>query len=174
MPNRPLPPPASHYLLAAQGWLELGDSESAGSELAAIGVEHHGHPDFIEVSWHLEARHRNWERCIEMAEQLIQAAPERVDGWIHLSFALHELHRTTDAFEKLLTVVDRFPNVWTIPYNLACYCAQMGRLDEAREWYEKAAAQDRAAVESASESDNDLDPIRSWILSKKQTRKDEL
>ncbi len=154
--------------------MELGDPQSASEEFAAIGAEYRAHPDVIELSWHLEARSRNWDRCIAIADQLILAAPDRVDGWIHRSFALHELRRTSEAFEQLLAVVDRFPKVWTIPYNLACYCAQEGRLTEAREWFDKAAGLNRVAVEMAAADDEDLNPIRSWILSRKPTRKEEL
>jgi len=37
--------------------------------------------------------------------------------------ALHELKRTQEAFDLLLPAADKFPAPWTIPYNLACYCA---------------------------------------------------
>jgi len=28
-----------------------------------------------------------------------------------------------EAFDLLLPAADQFPRVWTVPYNLACYCA---------------------------------------------------
>jgi hypothetical protein len=42
------------------------------------------------------------------------------------------------AWEALLPVAEKFPTVSTIPYNLACYAAQLDRLDGARDWWEKA------------------------------------
>lgn len=47
----------------------------------------------------------------------------------------------------MLPVVDKFPKVWLIPYNLACYCAQLGQLDECKDWFKKAMAIDEAEKE---------------------------
>src|SRR4051812_39620774 len=68
----------------------------------------------------------------------LKVDPTRPDAWIHRSFALHELKRTQEAFDELLSGADRFPKVWTIPYDLACYCAQLERLEECKEWFTKA------------------------------------
>ena len=51
---------------------------------------------------------------------------------------LCELKRPGAAFDLFLPAAKRFPKVWLIPYNLACYCAQTGRLDECEEWLKKA------------------------------------
>ena len=56
-------------------------------------------------------------------------------------------------------MVDRFPKVWTIPYNLACYCAQLGRLDECRDWVKRAMAIDAGTVRRAAIDDPDLKPL---------------
>lgn len=52
---------------------------------------------------------------------------------IHRSFTLHELLVPGNP-GQLLPVADRFPKVWTIPYNLACYCSQLRRFEEAGAW----------------------------------------
>jgi len=74
--------------------------------------------------------HRDWSGRIlerEIAETIVNAAPERPEGWIHRSFALHELNRTLEALNQLLPVAEEFPDQWTIYYNLACYCSQFGK-----------------------------------------------
>jgi len=43
------------------------------------------------------------------------------------------------AWGMLLPAFEKFPEEPTIPYNLACYACQMKRLDEARQWLERAA-----------------------------------
>ena len=86
-------------------------------------------------------------------------APDRSDGWIHRSYALHALKQTQGAHDSLLPVADRFPQVWTIPYNLACYCAQLGRLDECEEWFKKAMTIDKQTVRQAAVDDPDLKPL---------------
>jgi hypothetical protein len=40
----------------------------------------------------------------------------------------------TKAWELLLPAFDKFPEITTISYNLACYACQLGQLDEARRW----------------------------------------
>lgn len=86
-------------------------------------------------------------------------APERSSGWIFRSFALHELKRTQEAFDLLLPISERFPKVWTIPYNLACYCAQLGRLEDCKEWFKKAMAFDEHTVKQKAIDDPDLKPL---------------
>ena len=59
-------------------------------------------------------------------------------GWVDRSYALHELKRTAEARDNLLRVVDKFPTEATMRYNLACYECQLGRLEEAKTWFQKA------------------------------------
>ena len=147
------------HLEAAEGWLELGLPLEAAAELAKITTLHQGHPDVLELRWHICAKEKQWPACMEIAATITQLAPDRVDGWIHRSFALHELHKTQEAFQQLFLVVDKFPSVWTIPYNLACYAAQLHRFDEAKKWLEQALALDKKTVQQAAQDDKDLQPL---------------
>jgi tetratricopeptide (TPR) repeat protein len=162
MTMTPFAPPDSHHLAAAQGWLELGNHIEANAELERIAPTLRAHPDVLEVRWHISAHAKKWDACVEIAGAAIKLDPNRPDAWIHRSFALHELKRTQEAFNRLLPVADRFPKVWTIPYNLACYCAQLGRLDESREWLKKAMAIDERTVTLAAADDPDLKPL--WAV----------
>ena len=67
---------------------------------------------------------------MKTADLLVQQALERPKGWIHRSFALHELDRT-EAYSKLNSVRQVFSDQWIIPYNLACYLTQLDRIKEA-------------------------------------------
>jgi hypothetical protein len=49
--------------------------------------------------------------------------------------------------------------VWTIPYNLACYSAQLQHLEEAEKWLKKAMAIDEKTVKRAAIDDPDLLPL---------------
>jgi len=157
---KPLLPPDSHHLRAAQGWLELGNAREAEAELARIPPGLRLHPDVLQVRWHIHARARDWERCVQIANASVQLDRSRPESWIHRSFALHELKRTQEAFDQLQPAANRFPAVWTVPYNLACYCAQLGRLEDARAWLRKAMALDAATVRRAAAEDPDLAPLR--------------
>ena len=93
-----------------------------------------------------------------IAETLVKVAPRETHGWTHRSFVLHEMNRTQEAFDLLLPAAERFPKCWLIPYNLACYCAQLGRLKDAWQWLEKAfALGDSKKVKLMALDDKDLE-----------------
>jgi predicted Zn-dependent protease len=94
----------------------------------------------LEARWHIYAHANKWEACVDIADAIVKLDPDRAQTWIHRSFALHELKRMQEAFDQLVPVADSFPQVWTIPYNLACYCAQLGRPTESEAWLKKAMA----------------------------------
>src|SRR5260370_41444926 len=121
---RPLEHPDELHLKAAQGWIEPGSYLEANEQLEKIRPHLRAHPDVLELRWHIFAKAQRWDACVDLAGAIIKLDPNRPDAWIHRSFALHEMKRTQEAFDQLLPVADRFPEVWTIPYNLACYCAQ--------------------------------------------------
>ncbi len=84
---KPLAPPDSHPLRAAQGWLELGNPLEADAELDEITPDFRAHPDVLEVRWHIYAHAKEWKACVDIARALVTLAPNRPDGWIHRSFA---------------------------------------------------------------------------------------
>ena len=69
------------------------------------------------------------------------------------------MQRTQEAFDQLLPVMDKFPKVWTIPYNLACYASRLHRFDEAQKWLKQAMAVDAQTVQAAAQEDEDLKPL---------------
>ncbi len=164
-----LTPPDSHHLLAAQGWLELGDYLEADAELESISPRNRIHPDVLEIRWRIYSSAKKWSACLDIASTLLMLAPERSFGWIHRSFALHELNRTQEAFDKLVLAAKEFPNEWQFPYNLACYCSQLGRLEDAKEWLKKAILIDEEPVENAGIDDPDLKPL--WNSMSRTIRK---
>ena len=50
-PVKPLQPPDTFHLQAAQGWMELGNHEEANEELELIDAPLRAHPDVLEVRW---------------------------------------------------------------------------------------------------------------------------
>lgn len=157
--SNPFERPDSIYLRAAQGWLELGLHLEANAELENITPQLRTHPDVLDLRWQIYAREKQWTGCVDIARTLTRLAPRRATSWIHYSYSLHELKRTEEALDNLLPVVNRFPGVWLIPYNLACYCSQLRRFAEARQWLDQAVAIDGDAVKQTAIADPDLKPL---------------
>lgn len=152
------------HLEAAEGWLELGAHIEAEVELEHISPENRAHSAVLEVQWQVLAKAKKWEAALDIASAIIRLSPEDTFGWVHRSFSLHELKRTAEAKDKLLQVVDRFPDEAIMRYNLACYECQLGHLDQARNWLEKAfKLSDPKKMKLMALDDVDLVPLRKCI-----------
>lgn len=157
---KPLQPPDSHYLNAAQGWLELGDCQSALDELDFINPVMRSHPDVLAVRCDIYTTAMKWPAVVAVASTLVELIPDRPSGWVRRSFALHGLKQTQQAFDLLLPAAEKFPEISTIPYNLACYCAQLGKLDEARRWlHQSYEIGNPRILKMAARHDPDLAPL---------------
>ena len=162
----PLPPPDGFHLSSAVGWLGLGNASEAKVELDSIAARHLHRLDVQAVKWDVFARLKRWPECLEIADALVEKWPCEPTGWIDRSFALHELDRTRDAYDNLVSVAGRFEKVWTIPYNLACYACQLDNLTEARVWLRKAfAIEDKKRLLKVAMEDPDLESMRNEIAS---------
>jgi hypothetical protein len=159
----PLMPPDTHHLSAAMGWRELGNPSEAANEIARISPAFVNHPDVLEVRWEICAAQKSWDAALEVAAVLLNKAPDRPSGWIHRAYAIRRVPGggLQQAWDALRPAFDEFPKVTVIPYNLACYAAQMGRLDEAWEWLHKAmeAAGDVESIKQMALADSDLEPL---------------
>jgi predicted Zn-dependent protease len=153
--------PERFYFSAAQGWLELGNPAEAQAELNQLPVPLRGHPDVLRLQIEIFAEAKQWEACANTAALLLRLTPDDPFPYIRRAFALHELRRTQDAHDTLTAVASRFPSEWVIPYNLACYCAQLGQIDVGMEWLIIATNRNRAAVRDAAVDDLDLVPLHS-------------
>jgi len=157
---KPLDPPDSFHVLAASGWVDLGNSAEAQLELEKVAPEWQKHPVVLQTKWLVYADQKQWEQAMRAAIELVETEPNEPLGWVHQSYALHELRRTSEARDQLLRVIDRFPGNATMRYNLACYECQLGNLDQARTWLEQAyRAGERAEMQAMALKDVDLKPL---------------
>lgn len=158
-----LEPPDTHHLSAAVGWLELGNPSEAGEEIARLSPPALNHPDVLEVRFTICAAGQRWDAAAEIAEALIGVAPERSSGWVHRAYALRRSQGggLPLAWAVLRPAFDKFPKVSIIPYNLACYAAQFGRLEEAWDWLHKAmeAEGDVGRIKQMALHDQDLQAL---------------
>lgn len=157
-----LTPPDTHHLSAAIGWLELGNHVEAGEELAKISAPFLEHLDILEVRWAICVAGKSWEVAAGVAELLLAKAPERVSAWIDRAYALRRMREggLQQAWQALRPAFEKFPTAPIVPYNLACYAAQSGRLAEAWEWLQKAAASGGLKkIKQMALADADLQPL---------------
>ncbi len=155
-----LQPPDNHHLSAAEGWLELGNSREALAELERITVAQQNRLEVLGTRWSITADLKLWDECVGIATRIVELAPKNVFGWIHRSYALHEMKRTQEARDLLLPAVRRFPKNETIPYNLACYECQLGNEAGARQWLKRAMVRsDPEGIRQQALEDPDLQSL---------------
>ncbi len=138
----------------------LGNVAEAEKELANLSPDLRAHPDVMQLQWQLFAQRKQWQACLDTASAIVKIAPMRPFGWIHRSFSLHELKRTQEAYDQLLPMTRRFARIATIHYNLACYSCQLGKLEEAWTWLQKAMKiLQPGKLKSMALEDEDLQPL---------------
>ncbi|HTR40858.1 MAG TPA: hypothetical protein VMH87_04520 [Pseudomonadales bacterium] len=158
---KPLDTPDSFHVQAAEGWLGLGDVESATNELREISPSERTHPAVLSVRYEIYSKTKQWDMAVEVANELIKMLPEEPFVWINLAYATRRKTGGSipDAKKILLAAEPKFSKHYLFKYNLACYCSQLGELKEAERWLKKAAAIDKAAVKKMASQDDDLKPL---------------
>lgn len=151
------------HLNAAEGWFGLGDLVSASDELEKITPAFRAHPAVLLMRCKIYQAAKKWGYLIEISQTLIEQLPKLADAWIHRSYALHELNQTREAFDLLLPAAKKFPKLPVIPYNLACYACQLGKLEDAMKQIEQAIdlADKKNDIRLDALEDPDLEPL--WL-----------
>ena len=146
-------------LQRAQGWLELRLPLEANEELDEIQAAMREHPEVLKLRYSIYSASTKWEMALQVANCLHHQLPDDPWGGTHAGTALFELGRTQEAKDLTLKLAVQFPKDWPVRYNLACYCAKLGEIKEAQEWFKAAMAIDEKTVRRIGIADPDLDPI---------------
>ena len=159
---KPLEPPDSHYLSAAIGWLGLGNVAEAGAELEKIAPQFQSHPDVLAVKFDIHAAAGKWNAAVEIAGTLTQMEPKQPGAWISLAYATRR--KTGGGIPQaraiLIQAQRTFPKETIIAYNLACYDCQLGDLDAAKTWLDKACTMGNVdRIKLMALQDPDLKPL---------------
>ena len=88
---------------------------------------------------------------VSRAEDPIRPHPKLTPGAVFPDVTVEQI--------TLKGCANSFLKLWTTPYNLACYCVQLGRLDECQVWFKMAMAIDEQTVKRAAIDDPDLKPL---------------
>lgn len=160
---------AAVNLRAAEGWVELENPREALLELEAIVEAERSHPAVLEMFFRVYSSWKKWKAAYEVASQLVEQFPKSAAGWIDRAFALRRMKSggLQSAFDSLLPAVKLFPFEPVIPYNLACYCAQLEKFPQARQWLDQAMViGDRKILRKMALNDPDLEPLKALGLLK--------
>ena len=159
-----------HRLNAVAGWLELGNSQEARSELENLPEEARGRAEVLEMRWMVDVAEQDWEKALATAQQFTELFPDNAGGWLHQAYAMRRAKGggLDAAWNFLRPALHRFSDEPVIAYNLACYACQMEQMTQARELLREALRRDptRNQVKRMALADADLEPlweeIRGW------------
>lgn len=151
-------PKTDKTLLAAQGYFELGMMDEALEELDLLPASLQEGAEVLQMRLFIHMRKKRWPEALDISRTLCRVLPEETMGFIHAAFCLHELRRTDEAKIFLLSGPAALLNEATYHYNLGCYDATLGNVEEAQAHLRKAFQLDGKFREYAR-TDPDLKPV---------------
>ncbi len=146
-------------LIAAQGYSELDMHECALAELARLPAALQHDAMVVETHLSIYMQARRFAEALPFGQELCRMRPEVPVGFIHAAFCFHELGKTREARELLISGPPALKAEATYHYNLACYEATLGNLEEARAYLATSFSLDRKLKDHARE-DPDLRVLR--------------
>jgi len=150
------------HLLAASGYAELDMTRESMTELDAISEEYQDRPEVLQVRLHNLMRHKRWSQALRVSQKLCRIAPECCTGFLHASFCLHELGKTAEAKKLLLKGPPLLLKEPIYYYNMGCYEALLGNVDNAQFHLQTSFEMDSAFRELAKQ-DPDLKALQNFI-----------
>ena len=126
--------PAPHHrtLQAAQGYLELGMVDEALAALDSLPVAARERVEVLHLRCSAHIQAKRWSEALAVGRLVCQLDPQGPPGFLQAAFCLHELGRTREAREVLLGGPSSLLNEATYHYNLGCYDAALGNIEEAQ------------------------------------------
>lgn len=118
-------------LLAAQGYIELEMPAEAMRELDSLPSADQDRAEVLHVRLFILMRAREWNKAMDVCDRLRRLDPNDTTGFIHGAFCLHELGETEQAKKLLLSGPAELLREATYFYNMGCYDAVLGNIDEA-------------------------------------------
>lgn len=163
MSSTSLDPADRHVLSAMQGWLLLGLPGEAEDEWTRLTPAGRAFREALHLRWQTCAARCDWAGGLAVADELEARHPDDPAAPLFQAYALRRVAGggLPRAWLVLHAAAEKFPEVDTIAYNLACYAAQLGRPDEGWEWYLRATqlTGDHAALTALALRDDDLRPL---------------
>jgi Flp pilus assembly protein TadD len=159
---KPIEPPDSHHLSSALGWLGLDNWREADEELQKLAPALRSHPTVLVVTYEIRAKAGKWDDAAEIARALVKAQPKDPQFWIWHAYATRR--RPGGGIPQAREILSQAQHLISveplISYNLGCYECQLGNLQSAWQWLERAfASRDPKSLKSLALEDRDLEPL---------------
>ncbi|HEY8994801.1 MAG TPA: hypothetical protein VIM71_09080 [Lacunisphaera sp.] len=142
----------------AQGWLLLENYAAADRALRLIPPAFRGRPEVAQFRAQLHLSAGRWTRAVPLLRRLQKQAPGEPEYAVSLAFAVRRAQSIQAAERILLAARERFPAEAVIWFNLACYAAQQGRFDDARDRLREAVSRE-SIYRDLAKTDTDLTPF---------------
>ncbi len=151
-----------HRLQIVQGYYELGMYDDALSELEDIENTFEATPDCLQMRILLLIKRKEWKQAWDLSKELRKIDPQGCAGYIHGAYCLHELNRTDEALALLQEGPDSLQNEAIYFYNMGCYEAALGDVEDARKCLHRSFDLDKRLVAMARK-DPDLHAIKDTL-----------
>lgn len=142
-----------------RGYLALGMLREAEAELDAIAPPDATTTPVLSLRVALLHEQQDWSRLRDLARELVSVQPEEAGWWVSLAFATRRCESLQQARAILLEAEQRHAAEAIIHFNLGCYAAQLGALDEARRRVLHSIALSEE-FRTIARHDPDLEPLR--------------
>jgi predicted Zn-dependent protease len=150
-------------LRAACGYAELGMTRESLAELNAMDPLFQNRPEVLQLRLHHLMRDKKWTQALRVSHKLCRVAPHCSAGFLHAGFCLHELGKTAEAKALLLRGPAALLKEPIYYYNMGCYEALLGNVNDACSNLETSFKMDETFRELAKK-DPDLKSVKALLL----------
>jgi tetratricopeptide (TPR) repeat protein len=147
---------------AACGYAELGMFRESIAELDAIEPRMQNRPEVLQLRLHHLMRKKHWAQALRISQKLCRAAPDSGTGFLHAGFCLHQLGKTEEAKNLLITGPVALLKEPIYYYNMGCYEALLGNVRGAHEHLQISFKMD-ASFRDLAKKDPDLSALHALL-----------
>ena len=143
----------------AEGYLQLGLKAEAAEALDEITGGDRDATPVLAMRLAVHAERGEWAKASEAGATVCGREPNVPGFWIQWAYAVRRHAGLPQAREILMRGVGLHPREAVFHFNLACYEAQLGHLEDAQVFLDTACGLDETFTELAK-TDPDLVPLR--------------
>ena len=132
------------------------------AELDAIPARQQKRPEVLQVRLHHLMRTKRWAEALRVSRILCRVAPDCGTGFLHAGFCLHQLGKTAEAKDLLVTGPVALLKEPIYYYNMGCYEALLGNMNGAKENLHISFKMD-ASFREVAKKDPDLQALHALI-----------